>query len=90
MQNDKMKPDLTIMVSVLPSCAHLAALQQGKLIHGHILRNGLEMDVSTGNALIDMYAKCGRLEIARRLFEKMPKRDVVSWNVMILGYGLHG
>jgi pentatricopeptide repeat protein len=48
------------------------------------------MDVSTGNALIDMYAKCGRLEIARRLFEKMPKRDVVSWNVMILGYGLHG
>eukprot|EP00253_Pinus_taeda_P009004 PITA_09004 len=78
MQKDKMKPDLTTMVSVLPSCAHLAALQQGKLIHGHILRNGLEMDVSTGNALIDMYAKCGRLEIARRLFEKMPKIDVVE------------
>eukprot|EP00253_Pinus_taeda_P021909 PITA_21909 len=90
MQKDKMKPDLTTMVSVLPSCAHLTALQQGKLIHGHILRNGLEMDVSIGNALIDMYAKCGRLEIARRLFEKMPKRDVASWNVMILGYGLHG
>eukprot|EP00253_Pinus_taeda_P027150 PITA_27150 len=52
MQKDKMKPDLTTMVNVLPSCAHLAALQQGKLIHGHILRNGLEMDVSTGNALI--------------------------------------
>eukprot|EP00253_Pinus_taeda_P029285 PITA_29285 len=90
MRKDKMKPELTTMVSVLPSCAHLAALQQGKLIHGNILRNGLEMDVSTGNSLIDMYAKCGRLEIARRLFEKMPKRDVVSWNVMILGYGLHG
>eukprot|EP00253_Pinus_taeda_P032881 PITA_32881 len=90
MQKDKMKPNLTTMVSVLPPCAHLAALQQGKLIHGHILRNGLEMDVSTGNALIDMYAKCGRLEIARRLFDKIPKRDIVSWNVMILGYGLHG
>ncbi|KAH9287809.1 hypothetical protein KI387_031926, partial [Taxus chinensis] len=90
MQNQYVKSDVTTMVSVLPSCAHLAALQQGKYIHGYILRNGLELGVSMGNALIDMYAKCGRVEIAHRLFDDMPVRDVVSWNVMIAGYGLHG
>jgi pentatricopeptide repeat protein len=43
-----------------------------------------------GTALIDMYAKCGSIEIARQLFDKMPKRDVVSWSAMIAGYGMHG
>ncbi|XP_057861154.2 putative pentatricopeptide repeat-containing protein At3g23330 [Cryptomeria japonica] len=90
MQNQNVKPDVTTMVSVLPSCADLAALQQGKYIHGYILRNGLELSISMGNALIDMYAKCGRVQMAHRLFDRMAVRDIVSWNVMIGGYGLHG
>eukprot|EP01018_Ginkgo_biloba_P030434 Gb_10709 [translate_table: standard] len=85
-----MTPDSTTMVSVLPAIARLAALQQGKWLHAYIIRNGFESDVSVGNSLIAMYAKCGNIEIAHRWFEKMFERDVVSWSVMIAGYGMHG
>eukprot|EP01018_Ginkgo_biloba_P037492 Gb_02031 [translate_table: standard] len=83
-------PDSATMVSVLSACAHLGALQQGKLIHDYIIRCGLESDVFVGTALIDMYAKCGSVDIARKCFDKMSERDVVSWNAMIAGYGMHG
>eukprot|EP01018_Ginkgo_biloba_P039546 Gb_03570 [translate_table: standard] len=84
------KPDSVTIVSILPACADLAALQQGKEIHVHIIRNGFELHVSVENALIDMYAKCGSIQVARHVFDKMPQRDVVSWNSMIAGYGMHG
>eukprot|EP01018_Ginkgo_biloba_P019175 Gb_04167 [translate_table: standard] len=83
-------PNLVSMVSVLPACAHLAALQQGKWIHGYIIRSGFESDIAVGTALINMYAKCGSIDDARQLFDKMSERDVVSWSAMIAGYGMHG
>eukprot|EP01018_Ginkgo_biloba_P003629 Gb_16327 [translate_table: standard] len=90
MQQAGVKPNSVTMVSVLSACAYLAALQQGKWIHAYIVKSGFESDVSVGNSLVDMYAKCGSLEIARNFFDKMPKRDVISWNAMIAGYGMHG
>eukprot|EP01018_Ginkgo_biloba_P010846 Gb_36538 [translate_table: standard] len=84
------KPDSVTMVSVLPACAQLLALQQGKQIHGYVIRSGFGLEVAVATALIDMYAKCGSIEIARQLFERMPIRNVVSWNAMIQGYGMHG
>lgn len=84
------KPDSITMVGVLPACSHLGALQQGKSFHDYIIRSGFESDVSVATALIDMYAKCGSIQIARKLFDRMPKRDVVSWSAMISGYGMHG
>jgi len=54
-------PDLITMSSVLRACAHLAALQQGKAIHGWIIRSELKVDSFVATALIDMYAKCGSL-----------------------------
>lgn len=89
-QQANMKPDLSTIVSVLPACAHFAALQKGKEIHNYTTRNGFDLNVFIGNALIDMYAKCGSLENARRVFDRMPDKDVVSWNTMIAGYGMHG
>eukprot|EP01018_Ginkgo_biloba_P026598 Gb_12372 [translate_table: standard] len=90
MQLADVKPNAVTIVSVLPACAHIAALQQGKWIHDYIVRSGFELDASVGTALVDMYAKCGNIEIARQLFNKISKRDVVSWNAMIAGYGMHG
>eukprot|EP01018_Ginkgo_biloba_P006709 Gb_15874 [translate_table: standard] len=84
------KPNSITMVSVLSACAHLGALLQGEWIHDYIIRSGFEFDVSVGTALIDMYAKCGSIENARQCFNKMAKRDVVSWSAMIAGYGIHG
>eukprot|EP01018_Ginkgo_biloba_P039144 Gb_08834 [translate_table: standard] len=90
MRLQDIKPNLVTAVSVLPACSHLSALQQGKQLHGYTIRNELESDVVLGNALIDMYAKCGRMDFARRLFEKMYKRNVVSWNTIIAGSSQNG
>eukprot|EP01018_Ginkgo_biloba_P034179 Gb_33068 [translate_table: standard] len=90
MQIANLKPNRATIVSVLPACADLAALQQGKDIHDYIIRNGFELEVTVQNALIDMYAKCGCIQIARQLFDKISKRSVVSWSAIIAGYGMHG
>jgi pentatricopeptide repeat protein len=85
-----MKPDSVTFASVLPACTHIAALRCGKEIHDHIIRHGFNSDVFVGNALIDMYAKNGNIEDARQVFDRMLERDVISWSVMIAGYGMHG
>ncbi|XP_057861159.2 uncharacterized protein LOC131069670 [Cryptomeria japonica] len=90
MQETDMKPNRVTLVSVLPACAHLAALQKGKEIHDYATRSGLQADASVVTALINMYAKCGRINVARGLFDKMPRKDAIAWNAMIAGYGMHG
>eukprot|EP01018_Ginkgo_biloba_P026615 Gb_19040 [translate_table: standard] len=82
--------DWVAIVSILPACGNLAAMQKGKEIHDNIIRNGFESYIFVGNALIDMYAKCGCVNIARQVFDKMSVRDVASWSAMIGGYGMHG
>eukprot|EP01018_Ginkgo_biloba_P000439 Gb_36918 [translate_table: standard] len=90
MQVAGVKPDSKTFASVLPACANLAALEQGMEIHQEIVRSGFQSDVFVVNALVDMYAKCGNIETARHLFNKMHQRDVVSWTAMIAGYAMHG
>eukprot|EP01018_Ginkgo_biloba_P019198 Gb_26689 [translate_table: standard] len=90
MQLENVMPNSVTMMNVLPACADLGSLRQGRYVHGYIVKNGFESDVSVGNSLVAMYAKCGSVEIARHLFDKMHQRDVVSWSAMIAGYGING
>lgn len=83
-------PNSVTMVSVLQACAALAALEQGKLIHGYILRRGLDSILPVISALVTMYARCGKLELGHLVFNQMEKRDVISWNSLISSYGIHG
>ncbi|XP_052188533.1 putative pentatricopeptide repeat-containing protein At1g68930 isoform X2 [Diospyros lotus] len=88
---DGTEPNRVSLVCLLPACISLASLMGGKQIHGFAIRKELTHEVSLCNALIDMYAKCGSLTSARRLFEDHPFcKDAVSWSSMISGYGLHG
>lgn len=65
-------------VGVVTTCAQLGALEQG--------RSG----VVAQTALIDMYMKCGRLDLAMLAFGSMAERSVVTWNVIIVGHATHG
>ncbi|XP_049936858.1 pentatricopeptide repeat-containing protein At4g25270, chloroplastic-like [Nymphaea colorata] len=91
-QMDEMgvEPDNFTFPRVLKACAGIGSLQRGEDVHRHIIRCGYGGDQFIMNALIDMYAKCGEIVKARRLFERMPERDIVSWNTMLVGYIRHG
>ncbi|KAH9303130.1 hypothetical protein KI387_014713 [Taxus chinensis] len=90
MQLADVKPNPDTFASVIPACANLASLNHGKEIHDSIHRNGFLSDVFVESALVDMYAKCGSIDHACKVFRKMLIRDVVSWNTMITGYAMHG
>jgi pentatricopeptide repeat protein len=83
-------PDSDTFSTVTAACANLASLEHGKKVHGQIIRSGFQYNVIVGNSLIDMYAKCGSIQNAEMVFLKMHRRNIVSWNGMIVGYALHG
>lgn len=88
---DGIEPNRVSLVSVLPACNCNASLMIGKEIHGFAVRKILNQDVFLCNALINMYSKCGSLDLARRVFDGDSFiKDAVSWSSMISGYGLHG
>ncbi|XP_059076588.1 pentatricopeptide repeat-containing protein At2g20540-like [Cryptomeria japonica] len=90
MQLAGVKPDSTTFSSLLPACAKMGALEQGMNLHQDIIERGLWSDVSVANALIDMYAKFGRIHKSSEIFDKILQRDMVSWNSMIAGYAQNG
>ncbi|KAK6118418.1 hypothetical protein DH2020_047835 [Rehmannia glutinosa] len=90
MQIEGIAPNELTMASVLKACSSLSALEQGKQIHAHVVKNGFTLEVPIGSALSTMYAKCGSLEDGYTVFKRMPGRDVVSWNAMISGLSQNG
>ncbi|XP_057831040.2 pentatricopeptide repeat-containing protein At4g13650-like [Cryptomeria japonica] len=90
MQLAGVKPDSTTFSSLLPACAKMGALEQGMNLHQDIIERGLWSDVSVANALIDMYAKFGRIHKSSEIFDKILQRDMVAWNSMIGGYAQNG
>lgn len=76
--------------SVLTALSGLAAIEYGRQVHGHVLRSEYSLNTVLENSLIDMYAKCGNLAYARRVFDRIPERTVISWNAMLGGYCKHG
>ncbi|KAM3685734.1 hypothetical protein ACB098_11G143000 [Castanea mollissima] len=90
MQSQNIKPDSFTLVSVIPALAELSVMRQAKWMHGLVIRNCLDKNVFVMTALVDMYAKCGAIRTARKLFDMMEERHVTTWNAMIDGYGTHG
>ena len=90
MQNEGLFLDAIAYVCCLSACASLEALDQGRKIHAKISCNGFMIThLETGNTLIGMYAKCGMLTEAQKVFNDLPVQDTISWNAMIAGYAKH-
>ncbi|GJM93094.1 hypothetical protein PR202_ga09620 [Eleusine coracana subsp. coracana] len=83
--------DKYIFVSLLTICTKNNSLDLGKLIHGLIIKtNSGSSDTYVNNMLLDMYAKCGRIEDCLKVFEEMEDRNLISWTAVISGLGLNG
>ncbi|KAL6123286.1 hypothetical protein ACLB2K_075808 [Fragaria x ananassa] len=90
MQSLGIQPDKIILSSVLSACASLGALDYGRWVHEYIDRKGIKWDVHIGTALIDMYAKCGCINMALRTFSELPGGNVSTWNALLGGLAMHG
>ncbi|KAL0301700.1 UNVERIFIED_CONTAM: Pentatricopeptide repeat-containing protein, mitochondrial [Sesamum radiatum] len=83
-------PDEVTMIGVVTACTQLEDLKLGREFHWCIRDRGLNMTIPLANALLDMYVKCGDLEEAKELFERMEEKTMVSWTTMVMGYAKCG
>ncbi|PSS35680.1 Pentatricopeptide repeat-containing protein [Actinidia chinensis var. chinensis] len=84
------KPNDLTVVSALSACAKIGALEAGVQIRKYLSSNGFRLNKAIGTALVDMYAKCGNVESASRVFGMTKERDLRTWSVMIWGWAIHG
>ncbi|KAJ1401532.1 Tetratricopeptide-like helical domain superfamily [Sesbania bispinosa] len=86
----RIAPSSYTFTSVFKACAHLSALRVGTLIHSHVFVSGNGPDPFVQPAIVTFYTKSGDLNVARKVFHKMPQRSVVAWNSIISGYEQNG
>ncbi|WOG82617.1 hypothetical protein DCAR_0101783 [Daucus carota subsp. sativus] len=84
------EPDGFTMVSLLTACAELGALALGRRAQGYMFKVGLDRNLHAANALLDVYAKCGKIREASRVFYEMEEKSVVSWTSLIVGLAVNG
>lgn len=90
MEEAGVKPNESVLVSVLTACAHLGALSQGMWVHFYARRCGFEANRILATALVDMYSKCGWMDMAFSVFEGIINKDSGAWNAIISGFAMNG
>ncbi|CAN6913480.1 unnamed protein product [Brassica oleracea] len=84
------KPDGFTIVGLLSACAKIGALALGKRVHVYMIKVGLTGNLHSCNVLLDLYARCGRVEEAKTLFSEMVEKNSVSWTTLIVGLAVNG
>ncbi|CAK9135259.1 unnamed protein product [Ilex paraguariensis] len=90
MQQEGFKPDAVTVATVVPVCGQLRALKQGKEVHAYAVKCSMFPNVSIATSLMMMYTKCGVLGYSSKLFDRMERRNVISWTAMIESYAESG
>lgn len=90
MQRLEFRPTISTFASIIGACAQLSAFEVGQQVQGQLMKTKYFTDIKIGSALVDMYSKCGRIEDARCIFDRMLVRNVFTWTSMIDGYGKNG
>ncbi|KAJ3670172.1 hypothetical protein LUZ60_010496 [Juncus effusus] len=88
--NKQVRYNAVTLSVVLLACGQAGALNAGKCVHNQAVRMSLEDNLYVGTALVGMYCKCGRVEMAKRTFNHMKKRNVLTWSALIAGFGMQG
>lgn len=84
------RPDSIALVSTLSACAQIGNLEQGKAIHRYIRQTGTAINAFLSTALVDFYAKCGCINRAVDIFECTLKKNLFTWNALLVGLAMHG
>ncbi|XP_039124574.1 putative pentatricopeptide repeat-containing protein At5g52630 isoform X4 [Dioscorea cayenensis subsp. rotundata] len=79
-----------LYVPLLQQCIEYRSLSETECIHGHIIKTGLREEVFLSTSLVNVYMKCGAVDYARNLFEKIPQRNIFTWTALITGYVHNG
>lgn len=90
MQREGIHADKITYLSLLRACGNLGVLGLGKELHDGIVVSGFGSDLAVGVSLVNMYGKCGSLDEAHKVFDNLPKENVVLLNALMAGYALHG
>ena len=84
------RPDGVTLVSIISACTNLSVLEQGKSVHEYIKEYQYNITVVLGTSLIDMYMKCGCLDAALEVFDKVEEKGTPCWNAVIVGLAMNG
>ncbi|KAK4378155.1 hypothetical protein RND71_000017 [Anisodus tanguticus] len=84
------RPNAITMLNLLEACSLTADLKRSRWAHGIAIRRGLASDVVVGTAILDMYSKCGSIGSSRKVFDRIPHKNVVTWSAIIAAYGMNG
>lgn len=90
MRSEGFRVDSVIVATIIPACGRVKELGTGMALHGFAVRCGVAEDICVSNALVDLYCKCGCMEMAASLFCSIDFKDVVSWSTLIAGYSQNG
>lgn len=88
----EVEPNCVTIINILSSYNHFAALPQGQCLHGYITRRPVSFDfsLSLANSFLSMYVRCGSMQNAEKIFKLLHRRNIISWNALITGYGSNG
>ncbi|KAF9612699.1 hypothetical protein IFM89_003241 [Coptis chinensis] len=86
MEKENVEPSAVTLVLVVSACAKLKDLETGMKVHQYVKDYRIATSLILENVMVDMYAACGKMDLALGLFDSMKVRDVITWTTMVSGF----
>ncbi|KAI5059652.1 hypothetical protein GOP47_0025971 [Adiantum capillus-veneris] len=90
MQQQGIESNQSTLTCIVKACAYTRSLKLGKQVHAHVVGRGLMVDLFLTNVLVNLYAKCGDIQSACKIFKTSKERTSATWSAMIAGCAEHG